>query len=546
MPADSPVKLAVDVRHFPWIRRLAADYAHAYSALASFFAGDPGMPAAWQDAIARAQRHPRPRAAMARLLEAQQQRRGAPPEAVAAARRLAGEQTVAVVTGQQAGLFGGPLYTLLKAVTALQLAARVTDSTGVPTVAVFWIDAEDHDWDEIASCTVLDQHLEPRTITLSRPPTAGETPVGLVQLDESILHALAALEEHLPATEFTSELLANLAETYKPGRGVVEAFARWLERLLGSEGLVVFDAADPTAKPLVAAVFERELLDSGRTVELAERAGAELVRRGYHAQVTSAPDSVALFRLMNGARRPIRRRGTEFAVGDVVLPRSVLLDEVRAHPEHFSPNVLLRPIVQDTLFPTVCYVAGPNELAYQAQLKDVYAHFGVPMPLIYPRASVTIVDAAAARFLTRYRLPFEQLRPQDEGALNRLLEAQLPPAVFETLASAQQAVRERMAEVVRTVPSVDPTLEHVARATVARMERDLDTLRDKVIHAAKRRNDTLRRQFRHAQAQAFPRGHPQERVVGFVYFLNRYGTALIDRLIAALPLERGHHWVVTI
>jgi bacillithiol biosynthesis cysteine-adding enzyme BshC len=540
------VKFAVDVGQFPWLRRLAVDYAKAFAALAPFFAGDPDSPAAWREAVARTAAHQRPREALAALLHAQQQRRGAPAEAQTAAARLAEPQTVAVVTGQQAGLFGGPLYTLLKAVTALQLAERATQTTGVPTVPVFWIDAEDHDWDEVAACGVLDGQLALRTITLPRPPGAGETPVALVRLDERIRDTLATLEQALAPTEFTAPLLAELADAYCPGRSMVDAFGRWLEHLLGTRGLVVFDAADPAAKPLVASVFARELERPGRTRELAERAGAELVRRGYHAQVTLPPDSVALFHLVDGLRRPIRRRGTDFAVGDLVVPAAALLDEARRAPEHFSPNVLLRPIVQDTLFPTVCYVAGPNELAYQAQLREVYAHFGVPMPLVYPRASATILDAAAVRFLTRYRVPLEQLQPQDEAALNRLLETQLPPTVFDKLANAQQALRERMADVIAAAPTVDPTLEQVARSTLARLEHDLETLHDKIIHAAKRRNETLRRQFRHAQAQAFPHGHPQERVVGFVYFLNRYGPALIDRLLETLPLERGRHWVLTI
>jgi uncharacterized protein YllA (UPF0747 family) len=150
------VRLPVDIRRFPWIRRLAADYAYDFARLGDFFAGDPAAPQSWRDAIGRTQRHPRDRHALAEVLEAQQRRRGAPPEALAAANRLRDPDTVAIVTGQQAGLFGGPLFTLLKALTALRLADRVRDEHGVPAVAVFWIDAEDHDWDEVKTSAVLD------------------------------------------------------------------------------------------------------------------------------------------------------------------------------------------------------------------------------------------------------------------------------------------------------------------------------------------------------------------------------------------------------
>ena len=191
-------------------------------------------------------------------------------------------------------------------------------------------------------------------------------------------------------------------------------------------------------------------------------------------------------------------------------------------------------------------MAGPNELAYLGQLRDVYAHFDVPMPLMYQRATATIVDSATLRFLTKYELPLEALQPQDEAALNQLLQDQLPPTVEQALTSAAAAIEERMAAVAAAVPQIDPTLEGTVQSTLGRMQHDLRTLHNKVIQAAKRRDETLRRQFQHAQALTFPNGHPQEREIGFVWFLNRYGPALVDRLIEDLPLEMGHHWVLTI
>jgi uncharacterized protein YllA (UPF0747 family) len=216
------------------------------------------------------------------------------------------------------------------------------------------------------------------------------------------------------------------------------------------------------------------------------------------------------------------------------------------HPERFSPNVLLRPIVQDTLFPTICYVAGPSELAYLGQLRGVYDHFGVPMPIMYPRASATLIDSATVRFLSKYEVPLEDLQHQDESALNRLLEAQLPGTVEQALSEAEESVRRTMERVIEVMPAVDPTLAGAAKTTLGRMEHDLKGLRGKMIQAAKKRDDTLRRQFARAQAHIFPQGHPQERTLGGVFFLNRYGPALIDRLIAELPLQLGKHWILTI
>jgi bacillithiol synthase len=536
---------ALDIRRLPGIRRLAGDYVYHFDRLAEFFAGDPSVELSWLDAVRRAQLHSRPRAELAALLANQQRRRGAPPAAVSAAERLRDKRTVAVVTGQQAGLFGGPLYTLLKALTAVKLAARLSERHKVPTVAVFWIDAEDHDWDEIASCVVLDENLEPAVIHLPPPAGANALPVAAVHLEHGVTTALDQLAERVPSTEFTATLLTWLRSAYRPGAGVAEAFGRWMELTLGDLGLVVYDSSDPGAKQFTSHIFQRELQFPGESARLAATAGDELAARGYHVQVAPHLDSAALFHL-GPERRPVRIREDHFAVGDREWSASELLDIARDHPERLSPNVLLRPIVQDSLFPTVCYVAGPNELAYLAQLRGIYEDFAVPMPLVYPRASVTLLDSAAARFLSKYGLPLEALQPKDEAALNRLLEKQLPARVEQTLVDAQKAVREGMSALVSAVPAIDPTLEGAARSTLGRMEHELETLHSKIINAAKRRDETLRRQFIRTRAQAFPDGQPQERTIAFTYFLNRYGPALVDRLYDELRLEPGYHWMLTV
>jgi len=528
------------------MRRLAVDYAYDFERLAPCFAGNPADAAAWPAAIARTQSHPRQREHVAEALRQQQERRGAPPEARAAAARLADPQTVAVVTGQQAGLFGGPLYTLLKALTALKVAAQVTRDHGVPTVAIFWIEGEDHDWAEVSSCAVLDAEMRRQTLTLGTPPFGGaDGPVASVRLDPAIFAAVETLRFTLPPTEFTDEVITRLGEAYRPGVGMADAFGQWLESLLGPLGLVLYDAADPATKPLVSDVFVRELQSPGQTTGLAAASGQALIELGYHAQVVPHRDNVALFRL-DGVRQPIHFREGGYVVGDLAVSAKDLLGEARLQPEGFSPNVLLRPVVQDTLFPTICYVAGPNELAYLAQLKPIYEHFGVPEPLMFPRATATLLDSASARFLSKYNLPLESMQPGDEAALNHLLETQLPASVEAALHDATRAVDTAMTRLIEAVPSIDPTLEGAARSSLGRMQHDLRALHDKIIHAQKRRDETLRRQYSRTRALAFPDGHPQERMVAFVYFLNRYGPALIDRLYADLPLALGQHWVITI
>lgn len=548
VPSDvSPVSasLAVDIRTFPWIRRLASDYAFAYANVAPFFAGDPATPDAWADTIRRSQSYARQPAQIARVIADQQQRRGAPAASRASGARLADPATRVVITGQQAGLFGGPLFTLLKALTAMKLAAKVEREHHVPVVPVFWIDAEDHDWPEVSGCTVLDAELAPSSIRLADLDGAGHLPIARLSLTTDSATAVDRLDAALPDSEFKASIIASLRKAYAPGTSMATAFGTWIEEVLGPHGLVVYDSSDVAAKPLARDVFVTEVSQPGNTARIAARAGEALVAKGYHAQATLADGTVSLFHL-NAERAPVRIDGNRAFIGDRELSRPQLVDEATQHPEHFSPNVLLRPIVQDTVFPTICYVAGPNELAYLGQLKEVYAHFGVPMPLMYQRATATLADSATVRFLNKYQLPLTALRAQDEATLNQLLESQLPPSVEQSLAAAAAAINERMAAVAAAVPQIDPTLEGTVKSTLGKLQHEVQSLHNKVIQAAKRRDETLRRQFQRAQALTFPQGHPQEREVGFVWFLNRYGPALVDRLIDELPLEMGHHWVLTI
>ena len=261
------------------MRPLALDYAFNYARVAPFFAGDPAQPESWAAQVARQRAHVRPRAELTAIIAAQQARREAPEAARAAARRLADPASVAIVTGQQAGLFGGPLYTLLKAITAMRLADRVSREQGVTVIPIFWIDAEDHDWAEIASCDVPGADAALRHITVAPPDGAGERPVGWLRYTDDITRAVSELGEALPPTEFTAGLVDALALDYSAGRSVADAFGRWLERTLGPQGLV-----------------RVRLVGSGR-----QAAGrTPVLRRGGARRPDVAP----------GCRRRCRARGT--------------------------------------------------------------------------------------------------------------------------------------------------------------------------------------------------------------------------------------------
>lgn len=537
---------AIALDRLPWIRALVGAHATAFESVASLFAGNPADPAAWRDTIARVGAAATDRPSLAAVLDAQLDRRGAPPMARESVRALALPNAVAVVTGQQAGAFGGPLYTLLKAVTAIQLARDQARRHDVPVVPVFWVDAEDHDWAEVRLTTVLNGTGDPIDVTLDDPPGAGHHPVGALRFPATVSDAVDRLMASLPATEFSADVSALVRRHYRPDARVGTAFAAMLEELLGPFGLVVFEADDAAAKPFVARLFAGELGHPGRTAALARASGDAMRALGHEPQVEPAKDGVALFRIDGEGRRAIRRDADGFHIGGEAVAADALIAEASAHPERFSPNVLLRPVVQDRIFPTICYVAGPSELAYQAQLAGVYRAFGVEAPLLYSRASATIIDSAAARFFDRSHLAFESLHAQDDSALNRLLEQQLPRDLEKGLAAIGASVAGQIERLRPAVTSVDPTLSGTLDTTVERVHETLRVLHNKVVHASKRKDDTLRRQFLRTRALTFPNGHAQERTLGAVYFLNKYGPGLPQALVDRLSLDTSRHLVLTL
>ncbi|MFO7302491.1 MAG: bacillithiol biosynthesis cysteine-adding enzyme BshC [Acidobacteriota bacterium] len=538
------VREAVAYDRLAWMRPLVQAVTHRFDTVARLFAGAPADPEAWRAVIGRLAAAPRDRDAAATVIQAQLARRNAPTAAQGAAADLALPDAIAIVTGQQAGLFGGPLYTLLKAVTTIQIARRAREQYGVPAVPVFWVDGDDHDWEEIRTSHLLDRQGAPQAIAAMDVPGAGRLPVNALRFDASIEATVDALAAALQPTEFTADLVARLKARFRPGQSPAAACAGWLDDLLGPEGLVVFEPWDPAAKRLAGGVFVRELAEPCASARAVQDAAQLMESLGHAPQIVPADDVVCLFRITEDGRLPVRCREGRVTVGDEETSLDALRREVEEHPERFSPNVLLRPLVQDTIFPTACYVAGPAELAYHAQLGRLYDLFGIVRPLVAPRASATLLDGAAVRFLERTGLPFEELQAQDDTVLNRLLADSLPPTVESTFGEIETWLAGIAPKLTEASAAVDPTLAGAAETTVTRMRETVQVLQGKILQAAKKKDETLRRQFTRTRALLFPDGHPQERRLNIAFFLNRYGPDLGSRLIDSLPVDASAHYLL--
>jgi len=465
------------------------------------------------------------RARLCDILREQNARWGSGEATRDAIGELAEPETVAVVTGHQAGLFTGPLFTLYKAWTILALARHLR-ARGIRAVPIFWIHGEDHDLAEATGCGLLGREGE--WVEVRYPISADEEgkPASALVLDERIEAVRQRLLRALPDSEFLPEIAELLGEAYRPGVSLVEAFARVMARLHAEEGLILLDPADERIKRLTERVLVRAVREWPRLSD-ALRAESERVRaRGYRPQIHAERGSAFLFVLEEGRRRPLAWESGRFVLrdGGRTFGAEDLLGEIARAPTRFSPNVALRPIVQDALVPTLVYVGGPSEIAYFAQLGPLYAALGLPEPLLCPRLSLTLVEPRMAELLRRYDLTLTDLFAGVETVRKRIAEHASDDArLFE---EAHRAVTEALEKLHPLLRATDPTLERPLRRAHEAMQRQIENLRQHYLQARARRDAVLSRHAQRLVLALAPLGMPQERAMNAFYFLARYGAQL--------------------
>jgi bacillithiol biosynthesis cysteine-adding enzyme BshC len=502
------------------------DYARGLSAGEWGNAASP-LPAAGNDYPADR------RARVADVLEKQNRRWGASDATLASIEKFR-QGAVACISGQQVGVLGGPLYSVLKAVSALQMAEELT-AQGTMAIPVFWLATEDHDLAEISSVT-LPSGCELEKLTASTQ-TGSDAPVGPLPLEPGIT-ALVERAAQLLGPGWVSDALR---ESYRLGESYGSAFARLFTRILAGTEMVLVDPMDDelhaVAQPLFTAAAERaEELDEA----LLER-GTALHKAGYHEQVRVTPESTLLFTLEGNRRTVLHRAGDGFMVGAQRMARQDVLARIAAHPEQFSANVLLRPVMQDYLFPTAVYFGGPAEIAYFAQAGVVYEKLLGRATPVMPRLSATIISPAMSDLLARYRLSFSDLFHGSERVCELLASRVLAPELQATLLESRESLEAHLEQLRAELAKLDPTLVDAAARSGRKMLYQLQKIGAKAARAELRRNDGLTRDAHRVLTELFPHKELQERVLPGIYFLAQYGPELIAQLKqAAAPQCPGH------
>jgi bacillithiol biosynthesis cysteine-adding enzyme BshC len=525
---------------------LFLDYLYHFNRVSGFYDLRPYVLSSYKTVAAQLPGFERKREEVCAILLRQNKAFGCGEATFENLKRLSQAGTFAVVTGQQVGLFSGPAFTLFKVLTTVRLANYLAEQ-GMPVVPVFWLATEDHDLAEVAEVGTLDEEYNLISLADHGDSPSPRASVGNVRLTPESTQALARLEASLPSGPLREALLQDLRDAYTPGATWVEAFGRFMARLLSRWGVILLNPLDPAVHQLSAEVYSQAL-------ERAPELRAKLLERsrllsgsGYHAQVKVAEDSTLLFVTKEGNRLPIDERDGDYFVEETQKTRlEELRRELAADPMAFSPNVLFRPLVQDTLLPTIAYVAGPSELAYLGQAQVLYEAFGRPQPVFFPRAAFTLVDHRIERLLDKYRLSVEDVWLGEEHLSGKIAAVGLAEGWSERFAQAQKDMASLLGRLRGDIERLDPTLLEALQHVQEKIHYQMDLLQRKVSRAGLARSELLQR---HAQALTrflMPQKDLQERRVGGAYFLGRAGYELLPRLLTQIQTDSPGHHVVSL
>ncbi|HXN93894.1 MAG TPA: bacillithiol biosynthesis cysteine-adding enzyme BshC [Candidatus Acidoferrales bacterium] len=526
-------------RQLPHQPKLFLEYLDHFEKVKSFYFHPPSMPAVTRSA--RKLDYPgERRAEVSSILRRQNVDLGAGAETLANLDRLQ-EGAVAVVSGQQVGLFSGPAYSVYKALTAVQIAEELTRG-GIPAVPIFWMATEDHDLDEVRHASWFEQG---KLIRFELPLIA-ETgrPVGRISLGTQIEPLVQAAAELL--AKQGSDLLAQyLVESYRPEETYGSAFGKLFARLFAQQGLILMDPLDNGLHKVAAPLYQHALAERDALNEKLLQRGKDLDRAGFDAQVKVTSRSTLLFRLADGVREVITASNGKFQAGEKTWHREELVHLTHTEPENFSPNALFRPVVQDYLLPTAAYIAGPAEISYFAQSEVVYRHLLGRMPVMLPRAGFTLVDAKADKLLRRYGLTVENVWGGPQELRHKMESRSVPGSLAKNFERNQKQIAKMLAQLGKQIEKLDPTLKGTVERARKRIEFHIDKLRRKAGRAQDKKAGLISAHEQYLESLLDPHKGLQERELCLLPFLARWGAGGLSELQKLSTGKKiGHHFII--
>ena len=452
--------------------------------------------------------------------------------------RWIAERGVVVTTGQQPGLLGGPLYSLYKGISAVRLAEQLEGLLARPVLPVFWVASEDHDWDEADHTYLIGTENELVRLQVADPGHAHRA-LHRISLGEELTDVVEQAVQNLPSTDFSARYVDQLREAYKPGTTLADGFAGILSDLLAPLGMCFADAAAPAVKELSGPLLLAEL-DRAEAHEALLRENADkLESAGFSPQVPILEGAVNLFLEGPEGRERIYRNGNDFELrrSHESVSSVEVRERVESDPLTLSPNVLLRPVVESTIFPVISYVAGPGEAAYYAQIKRLFEAHGLVMPVICPRHAVTVVEAKVRKKLDKFGLDVESLQRPLHEIVSDIAREEVPEVVQRTLAELKSSVARGSDDLLKAATGIDPTLEGPVTNARNNALAAFQAAERKILQSVKRENEVASSQLEVAQRHLFPDGQPQERMLTPFYYLTRYGSDFVASLAERFTVD---------
>jgi bacillithiol biosynthesis cysteine-adding enzyme BshC len=532
------------------ISLLYADYTTHFDRVKNFYSGDYTSKESLHKKINSLVHRKYERTLLHRILNEQNREYHSGIKTLANIDLLSNDTTFAVVTGQQLGLGTGPLYTIYKAITAVKLAEKL--SSEFPEfnfVPVFWLEGEDHDFAEVNKLKFINAKNEFMVIEYlldGKPLEKNIGAAGNVILDEHVKQFFDDVQKNFPQSEYSSDLFEALHGYYKPGNSFLHAFTGFFNHIYEDSGLIYLNSNHPELKKLLSPLFIKEINANAETSKLVIQKSVELEEH-YHAQIKAK--ALNLFMFHKGGRYLIEPSES----GDYFLrntrqrfTKDELLTLAANSPEVFSPNVVLRPLCQDFLLPTVEYVAGPAEIAYFAQLKPVYEYFALTMPVIYPRASVTIAEEKIHKVLEKYSLELIELFGDVDSVLSKVSDQVSEVKVDALFSLLDDRIKEAVNEARFGIQQIDPTLNGTVDSTLQKFQHYLDILKQKTQKAQQQKEDISLQQIKKAALNIFPNGNFQEREFSVVQYLNKYGPDFVKWIANEVVIDKFQHQIISI
>jgi len=461
-------------------------------------------------------------------------------------KKLSDKKTLAIVTGQQLGIIGGPLYTFYKIITAIKLSRflseRYDDYNFVP---VFWLEADDHDFNEVRTVKIIDEGNSLLTIGYKDEIAEDDLKqsVGLINLDSSINEFFDKLNSSIKETEFKSLIFDRLKSFYKEDKSFKEAFRDLIFNYFDEYGLIIFDPQDDEVKKLLEPVFKKEITDFRIHTEQLVHVSATLEEL-YHAQVKVKP--VNLFLRVDEGRHSIEPVENEYRLRRKrkSFTQEQILELLENEPSRFSPNVLLRPICQDYLFPTAFYVAGPSEISYFAQIKPLYEFYNIVQPMVYPRSSATILESSIANSLEKYFVNINDIFIDIENIKKKIISSVEESSVDEMFNGISIQMESTFDQLKEKLLDVDKTIADSSNRYRDKILGTINELKSKAEKAQQKKYEVTLRQIDRAAVHLFPNSNLQEREINFIYFINKYGEEFLKKIFEELQINKFEHQII--